>query len=105
MSRVDKTYFALVRMLPCVKCGTGSNIEVSHIRKGADGGTGLKPSPWFVLPLCGDCHKLSHTGEVTFWGGIDGVYKAIDWALKLYQARNDIFKTQRVIMEARKDLI
>jgi hypothetical protein len=42
---------------------------------------------------------------VTFWGGIDGVYKAIDWASKLYQAKSNIFKAQRVIMEARKDLM
>lgn len=103
-SRIDKTYFALVRMLPCVKCGTGQSI-VAHIRKGTDGGTGLKPSPWFVLPLCDDCHKEQHrVGEITFWGGIDGVYKAIDWALRLYESRDDIFKAQRVIVQARKDL-
>jgi hypothetical protein len=45
----------------------------------------------------------SHRGEVTFWGGIDGVYKAIDWARKLYHAK-DIFEAQRIVNEARKDL-
>ena len=93
-------------MLSCVKCGTGSNIVVAHIRKFTDGAIGLKPSPWFVLPLCDGCHKRQHQcGEVSFYGGIDGVYKAIDWANELYAARNDIFKAQRVVMKARKDLM
>lgn len=101
-SREDKKHFARLRMLPCLKCGR-FDTEVSHIRKGTDGGTGLKPSPWFTMPLCHDCHMLSHTGEVTFWGGIEGVYKAIDWARRLYDAK-DIFEAQRLIVQARKDL-
>lgn len=104
-SRVDKTYFALVRMLPCVSCGSGQCV-VAHIRKFTDGGTGLKPSPWFVLPLCNDCHQRQHqSGEVTFWGGVDGVYKAIDWAKKLYSSRDDVFKVIKITSEARKDLM
>lgn len=102
-SREDKKHFARIRMLFCVKCGSGANTEVSHIRKGTDGGTGLKPSAWFVLPLCHSCHYCSHRGEVTFFGGMEGVYKAIDWARKLYDAK-DIFEAQRIVIRARKDL-
>lgn len=90
-------------MLPCVCCGKSPTI-VAHLRKGTDGGTGLKPSPWFVLPMCDPCHKRQHEGEVTFYGGIDKVYDAIDWALKLYRAKGDIFKAQRIVNKARKDL-
>ena len=103
--RTDKTYFALVRMLPCVKCGSTTNVQVCHIRKFTDGGTGLKPSPWFVLPMCDKCHaEQPRVGELSFWGGEDGVYNAIDWAGELYRAKGCIFTAQRVIASARVEL-
>lgn len=92
-------------MLPCISCGRSHGVVVAHIRKGTDGGTGLKPSPWFVVPLCDGCHNRQHSvGEITFWGSLDKVYEAIDWAMELYQSRDDIFKAQRVVSEARCDL-
>jgi hypothetical protein len=91
-------------MLPCVKCQCNDTI-VAHIRKFSNCGIARKPDDDRVLPLCNRCHHRQHSiGEVTFWGGIEGVYKAIDWALKLYGARDDIFKAQRIVNEARKDL-
>jgi len=93
-------------MLSCVKCGAGSNIQVCHIRKFTDGGTGLKPSPWFVLPMCDRCHAEQHLiGELSFWGGADGVYNAIDWAGELYRARNDVFEAREIVIKARVELL
>ena len=103
--RIDKKHFAFIRLLPCIKCGTGTNIECSHLRKGTDGGMGLKPSPWFTLPLCFMCHKTSHSkGEVTFWGGIEGIEKAKATAISLYENSGNIFKGQRLVWGLRCDL-
>ncbi len=38
-----------------------------HWRTGTDGGTGLKPSDCYALPLCDRCHREAHQyGERTF---------------------------------------
>ena len=42
-------------------------IEAAHVRTGTDGGMGEKPSDWWSLPLCTECHKWQHTiGERRF---------------------------------------
>jgi len=61
----DKEYLAFIRALPCLVCGAES--EPHHWRKGADGGTGMKPSDCFALPLCHEHHMEAHrVGEATF---------------------------------------
>lgn len=43
-------------------------IEAAHVRLGTDGGTGLKPSDCYAVPLCSLHHQLQHgKGEYTFW--------------------------------------
>lgn len=39
-------------------CGKGA--EPHHWRRGADGGTGLKPSDCFCIPLCHRHHRQVH---------------------------------------------
>ena len=47
-------------------CGA-SRMEAAHVRKGTDGGTGEKPSDWFVVPLCRRHHSEQHAlGEPAF---------------------------------------
>lgn len=42
-------------------------IEACHVRTGTDGGTSLKPSDNFTLPLCALHHKIQHDiGEPAF---------------------------------------
>jgi len=99
----DKKHLALIRMLTCVRgINCMGDVVPAHIRKFSDGGTGIKPSDNLTVPLCVGCYDLMHKGEVTFWGGVDGVYKAIDFAKSLYGV--DIFKANRLVMEARCDL-
>ena len=44
-----------------------SRIECAHVRHETDGGTGLKPSDWWTIPLCSWHHGVQHTlGESTF---------------------------------------
>ncbi len=54
-------------------------IEPAHVRLGTDGGTGMRPSDCWVVPLCAGHHAEQHSrkgpaaGEYTFWNkrGID----------------------------------
>ncbi len=42
-------------------------IEAAHVRTGTDGATALKPSSWWLIPLCGPHHSRQHTiGEAAF---------------------------------------
>jgi hypothetical protein len=53
-------------------CGTATAIECAHVRTGTDGGTGIKPSDRWTVPLCKECHARQHQiGEAEFerqWG-------------------------------------
>ena len=61
-----------VRSHACVNCDASAPIEAAHVRIGSDAGMGRKPSDYFAVPLCKDCHQLQHTvGERTFWEGKD----------------------------------
>jgi len=46
--------------------------EAAHVRTGTDGGTGMKPSDCYALPLCSGHHRRQHQiGEQQFekdWG-------------------------------------
>lgn len=45
----------------------GDFIECAHVRTGTDGGTGIKPSDWWAVPLCSIHHLEQHTiGEPAF---------------------------------------
>lgn len=52
------------------QCSGG--IEAAHVRRGTDGGTGMKPGDNWTLPLCQDAHARQHEmGENWFemcWG-------------------------------------
>jgi hypothetical protein len=64
---------------------------------------GIKPSDNRVLPLCFKCHDIQHKqGEYTFWGGFDGVIKAIELALSLYPLKLNLIREK--IIRAKKDL-
>ena len=81
MIRDDK-HLKFIRSLPCCVCLKTFTVQAAHIRKGNDGGAGLKPSDCYTVPLCYECHIKQHTmGEVSFWGDID---KATQLASKLY---------------------
>ena len=42
-------------------------IEAAHVRHGTDGGTGMKPSDRYALPLCSGHHRRQHAiGELPF---------------------------------------
>jgi Putative HNHc nuclease len=61
-------YLAWLREQPCaVGLGCEGRTEACHVRKGTDGGMGMKPSDNFALPLCQKHHREQHRiGEPSF---------------------------------------
>lgn len=50
-------------------CNLGDNnrVEAAHVRTGTDGGTSIKPSDCWVIPLCAAHHRQQHQiGESAF---------------------------------------
>lgn len=78
----DSKHLKFIRSLPCCVCLKTFTVQAAHIRKGNDGGTGLKPPDCYTVPLCSECHIKQHTkGEISFWGNIE---KATQLANKLF---------------------
>ena len=85
----DPEHLAFIRTLPCVAC-TNEKTQAAHIRKGTDGGTGLKPSDYYTVPMCASCHFIQHEqGEITFWYPFKGYETAKALAKKLYSVSGD----------------
>ncbi len=59
-----------VRGQPCAVIGCpprGGECDPAHVRRGTNGGTGMKPGDDWVLPLCHDHHLEQHRiGEPAF---------------------------------------
>jgi hypothetical protein len=62
---------AFVRSLPCAvrNLDCDGPIEAAHVRMGSDGGTGMKPSDCYIVPLCHyhHNHEQHRLGERVFW--------------------------------------
>jgi hypothetical protein len=88
-------HLAFIRTLPCF-CGEPNKTEAAHIRMAypvvgkRETGKGEKPSDHWTVPLCGDCHRIQHSGsEKSFWGRGAGSTDPILVALALYAASGD----------------
>lgn len=66
--RREPQYLKWLRNQPCAVGGTcAGSIQACHVRRGTDGGMGLKPSDRFSLPMCAAHHGEQHmAGERTF---------------------------------------
>jgi hypothetical protein len=103
----DLPYLALVRQLPCLKCGMEPS-EAAHVRFasaafGKASGLGKKPPENFTVPLCAGCHRLDrdaqhNRGEREFWDAI-GINPLLT-AQKLYARRGDLVAMRAVVMVA-----
>jgi hypothetical protein len=101
--RVRPKHHEFIRRLPCLSCFWPAPSECAHVRVGSDGGTGLKPSSRFTVPLCTDCHREQHSvGEITFWSklGID----PIDAACRLWAVSGNDEQGLRTIERARQSI-
>lgn len=103
----DLDYLAMVRQLPCLKCGD-EPCEPAHIRFasaafGKSSGMQKKPDDRFTVPLCPGCHRLDrdaqhNRGEREFWDSI-GINPLIV-AQKLFSQRGDLVAMRAVVMVA-----
>lgn len=59
-----------IASLSCTVCKR-PDVQCAHIRRGLKGGTGLKPSDVWTIPLCASCHNSQHVvGEKVFWKSV-----------------------------------
>jgi len=95
-----------IRQLPCLSCLKPAPSDCTHVRKGTNGGMGIKPDSRFTLPLCTKCHRRQHrTGELSFWSALR--IDPINIALALWTRSGDLPAGQRIVFRARQaiDLI
>ena len=96
-------HLAFVRQLPCVVCGKAAPSEAAHVRSGSDGGTGMKPSDRYSVPLCADCHVLQHQfGEQRFWSTVR--IDPVNVAFRLWTISGDIMAGERTVFRARQHI-
>jgi hypothetical protein len=109
--RLRPQHRAYIALLPCLSCGLEGRSICAHVRVGTDGGSGLKPSDRYGVPLCdftraegleGErCHDRQHRiGELTFWGelGLD----PLDYALKFWTQTGDLEAGRRLVFRAQQ---
>src|SRR6202045_5152135 len=92
---------AFVRQLACVACGKAAPPEAAHVRSGADGGAGMKPSDRYSVSLCTSCHALQHEfGELTFWSALR--IDPLNVAFRLWTVSGDVKAGERIVFRARQ---
>jgi len=103
----DADYLAMVRQLPCLKCGD-EPCEPAHVRFasaafGKAGGMQKKPDDRHSVPLCPGCHRLDrdaqhNRNEREFWDSIG--LNPLMVAQRLYAQRGDLVAMRAVVMVA-----
>jgi len=101
----DTSYLAMVRTLPCLKCGMEPS-EAAHVRFasaafGKASGMQKKPDDSYAVPLCAGCHRLDRDAqhsrsEKLFWHQL-GINPLIV-AGELYAKRGDLVAMRAVVM-------
>ena len=83
----DRAYLDSFKGRPCMICGATDTTVAAHIRKGGDGGMGLKPSDNLVMPLCYAHHMEQSRAEESFWRKYCGwrIERARAEAMELYE--------------------
>jgi hypothetical protein len=65
-------HIAYIHALPCCIAHRNGHVchgdvIAAHVRTGTDGGTGIKPSDFWTIPLCDGAHRSQHQmGEPEF---------------------------------------
>lgn len=81
----DAAWLREVRNMPCEITGRQPPSDPAHIRRGSNGGTGLKPDD-YVLPLSHELHAEQHRiGEVSFY--LAYMTKYSDFMMRCVRAR------------------
>jgi hypothetical protein len=94
--RVRPKHRAFINGLPCCVTGKAAPSECAHVRSGTDGGTGIKPSDKFTVPLAHAEHARQHrVGEARYWSelGVD----PLDLASHLWTISGDQRAGERAV--------
>ena len=104
----DAGHLALIRQLPCLKCGLDPCGEAAHVRMnsaafGKRQALGPKPGDEWTVPLCRACHQSDpdaqhRVGELAFWSAI-GINPLIV-ARDLYRVTGDALAMRAVTLVA-----
>ena len=104
----DPAYLAVVRQLPCLKCGLEPCGEAAHVRISSAafhkrGGMRKKPDDRWALPLDRGCHvsdpdALHRRGEYIFWNEL--ALNPLLICERLYRQRGDLIAMRAVILSA-----
>ena len=107
-SSTDEFYLAMVRQLPCIKCGMEPCGEAAHVRLTSAafhkrGGMQRKPEDRWALPLDRGCHQtdrdaLHRRGEYLFWADLG--LNPLLICERLYAQRGDLVAMRAVILSA-----
>ena len=64
---INKDYLKFISEMPCSNCSRIDGTIVAHHLKHRyspfSGGTGMKASDYFTMPLCFECHQSAHSGD------------------------------------------
>lgn len=104
----DADYLAMIRQLPCVKCGVEPCGVAAHLRMNSGAynkrqAMGRKPSVEWTTPLCNGCHTNDYDaqhkiGEREFWHRL-GINPFL-LCQRLYAQRGDPVAMRAVVMVA-----
>ena len=104
----DADYLAMIRQLPCVKCGVEPCGVAAHLRMnsglyGKRQAMGRKPSDSWTTPLCDSCHTNDYDaqhkiGEREFWHRL-GINPFL-LCQRLHAQRGDLVAMRAVVMVA-----
>lgn len=93
-----------VGRLPCLICFDDTTTEAAHVRYGDPSigkpqtGLGIKPDDWYVVPLCGDHHRLQHSmSERAFWSIHAAKLDPVKTALALYAVTGDYERAEQIV--------
>ena len=75
----SRPYLKYVAEKGCMVCRRPA--VAHHWRKGTDGGIGLKPSDFYVIPLCYICHDELHRFGVKSWMWKRWLIKDVVWTI------------------------
>jgi len=104
----DGAYLAMIRQLPCVKCGVEPCGTAAHLRMNSGAynkrqAMGRKPSAEWTTPLCNGCHTNDYdaqhkVGEREFWHRL-GINPFL-LCQRLHAQRGDLVAMRAVVMVA-----
>jgi hypothetical protein len=97
----DEKYRRWLFTLGCV-ITENPEVQIAHIRRGANAGIGRKPPVWRCLPLSVEMHRIQgEIGELKFWYKYKGWERAVVLAKALYDVAYNDEAARKLINEWR----